>query len=71
MPSMPSIVTRWYPLLQLHHRIPLLRESTRRQDHPFGGFRQTPAMSTATQIPKEKMGRGGISMLPSCALPVS
>ena len=68
---MPSIVTRWCPLLQLLHRIPQLRESTRRKDHPFGGCRQAPAMGTATLNPKKKMGRGEISLLPTCASPLS
>ena len=36
MPSMPSFVTRWCPLLQLLHRIPQLREISRRKDRPFG-----------------------------------
>ena len=40
MPSMPSVVTRWCPLLQLLNRIPQLREISRRKDHPFGGCRQ-------------------------------
>jgi len=52
-------------LLQLLQRIPQLRESTRRKDHPFGGCRQGPTMDTATLNPKETMGRGGISMLSS------
>ena len=71
MPSMPSVVTRWCPLLQLLHRNPQLREISLREDHPFGGCRQAPAMDTATLNPQGKMGRGGISMLPSCAAPLS
>ena len=66
MPSMPSVVTRWCPLLQLLHRNPQLREISLREDHPFGGCRQAPAMDTATLNPQGEVGRGETSMLPSC-----